>query len=224
LLTDYPDAVRSDVLEGTWSPPVTDGSGRDRKMLRRALVLLDAAGYELDGTELRQRSTGRPLSFEILVTARDTERLALAFANDLGRAGIRVQVRPVDTVQYEQRRQTFDFDMIRYTWNESLSPGNEQSFYWGSPAADAPGSRNYMGVRSKAVDAMIRALLAAESHEDFVAAVRVLDRVLISGFYVVPLFHLPEQRVARWAHIERPTTTSLFGCLPETWWRQPQTP
>jgi peptide/nickel transport system substrate-binding protein len=223
LLADYPDAVRSDVLDGTWTPPVTDGSGRDRKMLRRALALLEAAGYELDGAELREQSTGRPLSFEILVTAKDTERLALAFAHDLGRGGIKVQVRTVDTVQYDQRRQTFDFDMIKVVWNESLSPGNEQSYYWGSEAADTPGSRNYMGMRSKAADAMIRALLAAENREDLVAVVRALDRVLISGFYIVPLFHLPEQRVARWAYIERPATTSLFGYLPETWWHQSHT-
>ena len=223
LLAPYPAAVRPDVLAGTWSPPVSDGSGRDRNTLRRALALLDAAGYDLDGTELRQRSSGRPLSFEILVTAKDEERLALAFAHHLLRAGIRARVRMVDAVQYEQRRQTFDFDMLRYSWSESLSPGNEQSFYWGSAAADEPGSRNYMGVRSKAVDAMIGALLAAESREDFVAAVRALDRVLMSGLFVVPLFHLPEQWVARWAHIQRPATTSLSGYLPETWWHQPPT-
>jgi peptide/nickel transport system substrate-binding protein len=224
LLADYPDAVRRDVMEGTWSPPISDGTGRDRNALRRALALLEAAGYQLDGTELRQRSTGSPLAFEILVTNRDDERLALAFAHDLSRAGIRAGTRTVDAVQYEQRRQTFDFDMIKYTWTESLSPGNEQSFYWGSAAADAPGTRNYMGVRSKAVDAMIRALLAAESRESFVAAVRALDRVLMSGLYIVPLFHLPQQWVARWAYVRRPATTSLFGYLPETWWRQPSSP
>jgi peptide/nickel transport system substrate-binding protein len=221
LLAPYPDAVRPDVLAGTWSPPASDGSGRDRNTLRRALALLDAAGYDLDGTELRRRSGGHPLSFEILVTAKDEERLALAFAHHLLRAGIQARVRMVDAVQYEQRRQTFDFDMLRYSWSESLSPGNEQSFYWGSAAADEPGSRNYMGVRSKALDAMIGALLAAESREDFVAAVRALDRVLMSGLFVVPLFHLPEQWVAHWAYIERPTTTSLSGYLPETWWHQP---
>ncbi len=221
LLAPYPDAVRPDVLAGTWSPPASDGSGRDRNTLRRALALLDAAGYDLDGTELRRRSSGHPLSFEILVTAKDEERLALAFAHHLLRAGIQARVRMVDAVQYEQRRQTFDFDMLRYSWSESLSPGNEQSFYWGSAAADEPGSRNYMGVRSKALDAMIGALLAAESREDFVAAVRALDRVLMSGLFVVPLFHLREQWVAHWAYIEYPATTSLSGYLPETWWHRP---
>jgi peptide/nickel transport system substrate-binding protein len=221
LLAPYPDAVRPDVLDGTWSPPVTDGSDRDRDTLRQALELLKAAGYELNGTKLRNSATGQPLAFEIMVTTRDEERLALAFANQLARAGIAAQVRLVDAVQYEQRLATFDFDMIEYRWEQSLSPGNEQAFYWGSAAADQQGSRNYMGVRSKAVDAMIAAMLRARERADFVAAVRALDRILISGSYVVPLFYLPDQWVARWDYIAHPAHTSLSGYLPETWWRQP---
>jgi peptide/nickel transport system substrate-binding protein len=108
--------------------------------------------------------------------------------------------------------------MMEYRWEQSLSPGNEQLFYYGSAAADQQGSRNYMGVKSKAIDAMIAALLAAVSEEDFIAAIRALDRVLLSGFYVVPLYHLPVQWVARWTRIKHPQRTSLFGYLPETWW------
>jgi peptide/nickel transport system substrate-binding protein len=222
LLAPYAQAVRPDILAGTWSPATTDGSGRDRDTLRRALALLSAAGWELERTVLRQRATGKPFAFEILVTTRDHERLALAFARDLERAGIAPLVRLVDAVQYDRRRQTFDFDMIPNEWGASLSPGNEQSFYWGTAAADEPGSRNYMGAKNPAIDAMIEAMLAAQSREDFVAAVRALDRVLLSGFYVVPLFYLPQQWVARWVGIERPATTSLYGYLPETWWRRPQ--
>ncbi len=222
LLAPFPDAVRADVLDGTWSPPVTDGSGRDRRSLGEALALLGAAGYELKGTTLRERSSGRPFSFEIMVTNRDDERLALAFSSNLARAGIDAKVRLVDAVQYDQRRLSFDFDMIEYRWEQSLSPGNEQSFYWGSAAADEQGSRNYMGVRSAAIDAMIAAMLRARERPDFGAAVRALDRLLISGSYVVPLFFLPEQWVARWASIAHPARTSLFGYLPETWWRQPK--
>ena len=222
LLAPFPDAVRLDVLDGTWSPPASDGSGRDRKNLRDALSLLDAAGYELQGTTLRARATGRPFRFEIMVTSRDDERLALVFASNLARAGIDAQVRLVDAVQYDQRRIAFDFDMIPYRWEQSLSPGNEQSFYWGSAAADEQGSRNYMGVRSKAIDAMIVAMLAARERSDFVATVRALDRLLVSGCYVVPMFYLPEQWVARWTYIQHPGRTSLFGYLPETWWYQPK--
>ena len=223
LLARFPNSVRADVLAGTWSPAVTDGSGRDRGTLKRALALLDAAGYSLAGTELRARGNGAPFSFEILVTTKDQERLALAYSHQLRRAGITVQVRMVDAVQFEHRRINFDFDMMEYRWEQSLSPGNEQAFYWGAAAADQDGSRNYMGVKSAAIDAMIAALLKARARDDFVAAVRALDRVLISGFYVVPLFHAPEQWVARWNVVQHPTVTSLYGYLPETWWRQAPT-
>jgi peptide/nickel transport system substrate-binding protein len=221
LLAPFPGAVRADVLDGTWTPPVTDGSGRDRATLRRALALLQAAGYELKGTTLRQRTSGRPLAFEIMVNSRDQERLALAFSHNLARAGIDAQVRLVDDVQYQQRLLSYDFDMIEHRWDESLSPGNEQSFYFGSAAADQQGTRNYMGVRSPAVDAMIAALLHAKSRAEFVDAVRALDRVLISGSYVVPLFYLPRQWLARAADVLHPVHTSLYGYLPETWWRRP---
>jgi peptide/nickel transport system substrate-binding protein len=221
LLAAYPNAVRPDVMAGTWAPPASDGSGRDREMLRRALTLLSAAGYDLKGTELRERASGRPFAFEILVTTRDKERLALAFARDLKRAGIAAKVRLLDGTEYQQRIQTFDYDMMIYWWPQSLSPGNDESFYFGSAAADADGSRNYMGAKNPAIDAMIAALLQAESRADFVSAVRALDRVLISGLYVVPLFHTPDQWIARWAQIERPAKTSLYGYLPETWWHRP---
>ncbi|HEX2216287.1 MAG TPA: extracellular solute-binding protein [Xanthobacteraceae bacterium] len=223
LLAPYPNAIRADILEGAWSPAVSDGSGRDRNRLRRALELLAQAGWELDGATLRERRSGRAFAFEILVTTRDQERLALAFMRDLRRAGIAASVRLVDAAQYERRRDSFDFDMLQYHWGASLSPGNEQSFYWGSAAAEQEGSRNYMGAKEPAIDAMIAAMLAAPDRTQFVAAVRALDRVLLSGFYVVPLFHLPQQWLARWSHIGRPQTTSLFGYLPETWWRQPST-
>ena len=188
LLTPFPGSVRADVLDGSWRPPVTDGSGRDRTLLRRALELLSSSGYELRGTELIEHTSGKPFSFEILTVNRDEERLALLYAAQLKRAGIIAQVRLVDAVQYEARRIAFDFDMIQARWDESLSPGNEQGFYWSSAAADGNGSRNYMGLKSPAADAMIAALLKAETREDVVAAVRALDRVLMSGSFVVPLF------------------------------------
>jgi peptide/nickel transport system substrate-binding protein len=224
LLKPFSSAVRSDILDGSYRLPVTDGSGRDRKALRAALALLSQAGYELDGSVLRNRSTGVPLAFEILVTTRDQERIALTFARDLKRAGIQVSVRSVDAVQFDQRRLGFDFDMIQNRWDQSLSPGNEQSFYWGSEAADIQGTRNYMGAKNPAVDAMIAALLEAKNRPDFVDAVRALDRVLMSGFYAIPVYNIQEQWIARWNRIERPSATALTGYLPETWWHRPPKP
>jgi peptide/nickel transport system substrate-binding protein len=221
LLAPYPDAVRADIMDGTYQPAVTDGSGRDRATLRRALDLLEAAGYEFVGADLRDRASKQPFVFEILVTTKEQERLALAFSRQVKRAGITAKIRIVDAVQYDRRRITYDFDMIEYRWDQSLSPGNEQAFYWGQAAADEQGTRNYMGAKSLAIDAMIAAMLKARGRDDFVAAVRSLDRVLMSGFYLVPLYHLPEQWVARWSAIQHPAVTSLSGYLPETWWRKP---
>jgi len=218
LLAPYPDAVRADVLDGTWRPPVSDGSGRDRRLLVRARALFREAGYAVKNGKLQSAKTGEPLTFEILVTTRDQERLALAFQSSLRRAGVDAGVRMVDAVQYDRRRLTYDFDMIHNIWDQSLSPGNEQSFYWGSAAADQPGTRNYMGAKSAATDAMIAALLRARSRADLVSAVRALDRTLISARYVVPLFYRPGQWIARWTHIRHPEVTSASGYLPETWW------
>jgi peptide/nickel transport system substrate-binding protein len=221
LLKPFASHIAPDILDGSYRLPVSDGSGRDRATLRSALNLLSEAGYDLDGTVLRQRSTKVPLAFEILVTTRDQERIALAYARDLKRAGIEATVRAVDPVQFDQRRLGYEFDMIQNRWDQSLSPGNEQWFYWGSAAADSQGTRNYMGAKDPAIDAMIAAMLAARERPAFVSAVRALDRTLMSGFYAIPLFNVGEQWIARWNRIERPATTALTGYLPETWWQRP---
>jgi peptide/nickel transport system substrate-binding protein len=222
LLAPFPNAVRADVLDGAWAPPKSDGSGSDRALLRRALGLFAQAGWELRGTELVERKSGRPFTFEVMVSNRNDERLAVVFAGQLKRAGINIRIRMVDAVQYEARRIAFDFDMVNHRWDQSLSPGNEQLFYWSSAAADQNGSRNYMGAKNPALDAMIDALIKAQDRPEVVAAVRALDRVLISGFYTVPLFHLQDDWIARWATLERPERTPLSGFAPETWWRKPQ--
>ncbi|WP_291862018.1 extracellular solute-binding protein [Bradyrhizobium sp.] len=221
LLKPFASRIPPDILDGSFRLPVTDGSGRDRATLRSALTLLSEAGYQLDGSVLRQRSTRAPLAFEILVTTRDQERIALAYQRDLKRAGVEASVRAVDAVQFDQRRLAFDFDMLQNRWDQSLSPGNEQSFYWGSEAAGIQGTRNYMGAKDPAIDVLIAALLEAREHDAFVSAVRALDRTLMSGFYAIPLFNVQEQWIARWNRIERPGATALTGYLPETWWQRP---
>jgi peptide/nickel transport system substrate-binding protein len=221
LLQPYAAQIPPDILDGSYRLPVTDGSGRDRAILRSALGVLSEAGYALDGTVLRQTSTGAPLAFEILVSTRDQERIALAFAASLKRAGIAATVRVVDPVQFDQRRLAYEFDMIPNRWDQSLSPGNEQAFYWGSEAADQPGTRNYMGAKDPAIDAMIAALLRARDRSDFISSVRALDRVLMAGFYAIPVLNSAEEWIARWNRIERPRTTALTGSLPESWWQRP---
>jgi peptide/nickel transport system substrate-binding protein len=221
LLKPFAPSIVPDILDGSYRLPVTDGSGRDRTTLRAALALLADAGYELEGTVLRQRANGTPLTFEIMVETRDQERIALNYAENLKRAGISVTVRSVDSVQFDQRRLGYDFDMIQNRWEQSLSPGNEQAFYFGSQAADIQGTRNYMGVQNPAVDSMIAELLRARDHAGFVSAVRALDRTLMSGFYAIPVLNAGDQWIARWNRVETPKDTPLVGYLPESWWQRP---
>lgn len=221
LLAPFPESVDADVMDGTYRVPRTNGSGRDRNARRRALELFRQAGWELRNGVLTNVRTGQPFAFEILVVQTRQERYALNFAKSLQtQAGIQATVRQVDSAQYEKRRQTYDFDMVEHFWYASLSPGNEQTFYWSVAAAKTQGTRNYMGARDPATDAMIQAMLAARSREDFVAAVRALDRVLISGRYVIPLFHWPAQWVARRARVQHPVIQSLDGYKLATWWHR----
>jgi len=216
LLAPFPDAVSPEIMAAGYIAPKTDGSGRNRAQMREALRLLQEAGYSVVDGKLVDAS-GAPFTFEILVASPEDERIALTFARNLDRIGVEAAIRNVDSSQFQQRRQTYDFDMIFNFWSASLSPGNEQSFYWGGDSADTDGTRNYMGVKSEAVDAMIAAMLEARDREDFVTAVRALDRVLLSGHYVIPLYHAPDQWVARWNTLDHPQVQPNFVRF-DTWW------
>jgi peptide/nickel transport system substrate-binding protein len=221
LLAPYANEVKPSIMDGSFAFPVSDGTGENREGRREALQLLEAAGYQLKDGRLVKVATGEPFEFEILAATRAQERLLLTYAAALKQVGIEARIRQVDSAQYQRRKQTYDFDMIQYYWPVSLSPGNEQSFRWGSEAAVTDGSFNYPGVKSQGVDAMIEAVLKADDDENFVSAVRALDRVLLSGDYVIPLFHLPRQWVAHWANLKRPSTTPLYGYQIDTWWLDP---
>lgn len=218
LLAPFPDAVTPEIMNRGWQAPQGDAGGQDRKNRARAIAQLRDAGYEILNGVMTHVETGHPLSFEILVATPGEERLALTYSRMVKRIGVIADVRNVDPSQYQERRSNYDFDTIFNSWFSSLSPGNEQSFYWGSAAADMPGTRNYMGAKEPAIDAMIDAMLAAETREEFVAAVRAMDRVLLSGAYMIPLFHQPEQWLALWQQVKVPEETSLYGYRSGTWW------
>lgn len=218
LLEPWKDSVLPAIMDGTFKFPESELSGHSRTNARKAFDLLTAAGYELKGGTLVKTATGEPFTFEILATTVSQERLLSSFASDAAKLGIRTRIRNVDSAQYQARLKDYDFDMIQFTWPSSLSPGNEQLFRWSSGVADDPGSYNYAGVRNPAVDAMIAALLAAESEEDFVSSVRALDRVLLSGSYVIPMFYPPVQWIAYWKHLGRPEKVPLSGFNLDTWW------
>jgi peptide/nickel transport system substrate-binding protein len=222
LLAPFAGEVKPAIMDGTFSFPVSDGTGENREGRAEALRLLEAAGYRLTGGKLINTATGEPFKFQILATTRAQERLLLTYASALKQVGIEARIRQIDSAQYQRRKQTYDFDMIQYAWPVSMSPGNEQSFRWGSEGATTEGTFNYPGVRSAGVDAMIEALLKAEDRPGFVAAVRALDRLLLSGDYVIPLFHLPRQWVAHWSDLKRPETTPLYGYQIDTWWVEPE--
>ena len=211
-------AVRADILAKGWAAPVSDGSGRDRALAKQALALLTEAGFRQTSDGLKDKN-GAVLSFEILLAARPQERLALVYSQMLKRVGIEARVRLVDDIQYWKRMQNFEFDITPYTYSATALPGNEQFNRWGKASATRTGSLNYAGVASDAVDAMIGHVLAARTREEYVDAVRALDRVLLSGFYVIPTFHLKDQWVAHTASLKRPARTPLFGLTPEMMWR-----
>ncbi|RFC62775.1 ABC transporter substrate-binding protein [Fulvimarina endophytica] len=217
LLAPFPGAVAPDVMDGTYRPATTDGSGADRDVMRRALKLLNDAGYRFEGRSL-VGPDGRPLSFEVLAQTNEQERIALAYKRTLSRLGIDLKLRTVDDSQYQARRASYDYDMIFATYAASLSPGAEQVYRWGSGSRDVEGTFNFAGVADPALDALIQKIVTARSREDFVTAVRAYDRVLVSGQYVIPLFHLPEQRLARWAFVEHPEKTPLYGYQLPTFW------
>ncbi len=216
LLGPFAGLVKPDILDGTYRFPATDGGGDNRAQLQLASKLLVEAGYTLKGG--KQIKAGKPLRLEFLAQTRPQERLMLTYARTLARLGIDLSVRHVDSAQFNARLKSFDFDMLIWTWTASLSPGNEQANRWGSRAADLQGSLNLTGAKNPAADALIDALLQADSTAEFTSDVRAFDRVLLSGDYVIPLFHLPTVWLAHWDHLRFPETLPLSGFEIDTWW------
>jgi peptide/nickel transport system substrate-binding protein len=215
-----------DILDGSYRTPVADGTGRDRTILREALGILRGEGYSLQGRQM-VNADGEPLSFELLIagdvgiSGQDIERLALSYQQTAAKLGIQIDIRLVDDAQYQARKGSFDYDMTVARYSSSLSPGTEQTLRWGSASQDMEGSFNFAGTADPLLDRLIDAMLAADSEETFTAAVRAYDRALIAGHYVVPLYHLPETRMAYWTErIARPQTTPLYGPQFETWWSE----
>ena len=212
---------QASTAQDVYTAPESDGSGRDRAQRRIALDLMKVAGYRLQDSKMVNTKTGAALTFEILVQRRDHERLALAYQHMLAQLGIECSVRLVDAAQYQRRIQNYDFDMIVYDYYASLSPGNEQNYYWSSQAANTPGSRNYAGIRSPDIDAAISALTNATTSQSFIEAAQTLDRHLMAGHYVIPLFHADTAWVAYWHTLEHPRTTPLYGPQLDSWWASP---
>ncbi|WP_340148458.1 extracellular solute-binding protein [uncultured Sneathiella sp.] len=214
--TELPEAVFNDAFH----LPQTDGSGRSRENLRRAQELLFEAGYIIDAGILRREKTDKAFTVEFLVNNSEYIKLIAPFQRNLETLGIRSTIRQVDTASYQNRATNYDFDMIINSWGQSLSPGNEQAFYWSRDAADTPGTRNYPGIRLASIDMLIEKIATATSHDALVTATRALDRVLLNGYYVIPLYFTERQWLAHWPDIKLPETPSFWGTSPDLWWHE----
>ena len=199
--------------------PKTDGSGRSRRQLRQAKRLLETAGWFVKDRKLTNSETSKVMALEFLLVNQGFTRIVAPIQRAMERLGIKVEVRVVDTSQYINRIRNFDFDVIVGSWGQSLSPGNEQRDFWGSAAADRPGSRNYIGIKDPAIDKLIDHIIFASSRGELVAATRALDRVLLWNHFVIPNWHINSYRIAYWNRFSRPAIKPKYGLgFSDTWW------
>jgi len=220
ILDGYRDQLPASIFVGSYTPPTTDGSGNVRMNLRKAAKILEEAGYKLgeDGIRVHEE-TGQRLSFEIVDSNPMFERWVLPFIGNLKKIGVEASFRVLDPAQYQNRMNDFDYDMTVGSMGQSSSPGNEQRDYWASAKAEMPGSRNYIGVSHPVIDDLIEKLIQAPSREELIMLTRALDRVLLSGYYVIPQWHIDHFRVAYWKKLGRPSELSgLTPAVTDTWW------
>jgi microcin C transport system substrate-binding protein len=216
--------LRNEVPEEVFTTPYWNPVNGDNEAVRRNLLeatrLLEAAGYEIKDLILMDPKSGGQMKVEFLIGDTGLQRIILFYRPALKRLGIDVTVRQVDDVQYINRLRDWDFDIIVANWAQSLTPGNEQRDYWGSRAADEPGSHNLIGIKNKAVDALIDQIIFADTRENLVAASKALDRVLLWNHYVVPQWNLSKVRTARWDRFGRPDPMPKYGLsgFPLLWW------
>lgn len=219
ILQKYKDQLPPELFTTEFSIPKTSGTGQDmRQSLSKANPLLKEAGWVMGKDGLLEKN-GQPFRFEILVNSVAFQRWINPMIGNLKKLGIEAKIRVVETAQYKNRTDSFDFDMTVDTFGQGLSPGNEQRDFWGSTKADTKGSRNLIGVKSPVVDALIELIVSAPDRQELIERVHALDRVLLWGHYVIPQWHIGYFRVAYWNKFGRPATTPKYGLgVADTWW------
>ncbi len=220
LLEPWRGKIPDEVFTTVYEPPGSDGSGNIRTNLRTALRLLKSAGYEIKNNELISPKTGKPVAFEILLVSPAFERIVAPFSQNLKRLGIVANVRTVDQSQYINRLRSFDYDMIVGGAGQSNSPGKEQRDYWSSEAADREGSRNAVGIKHPAIDALIDRIVDAPDRKSLVTATRALDRVLLWNHFVIPQWHVRIDRLAYWDRFGIQKHPK-YGADVMSWWVDP---
>ena len=218
LLNDYKELLPQKLFQEEYNPPKTDGSGFMRKELQEATKLLQDAGWELQEGKLINKKSGSKFEFELLLVSPAFERIVLPFKDNLAKLGIDVSVRTIDSAQYQNRLDGFDFDMIVSTFSQSLSPGNEQRNFWGSDAAKTNGSRNIIGISNEVIDSLIEKVISAKDREDLIVTTRALDRVLLWNHYVIPQWHISAYRTLYWDIFDKPSVRPKYSLGTHTWW------
>ena len=218
LLNDYRELLPQKLFQEEYNPPKTDGSGFMRKELQEATKLLQEAGWELQEGKLINKKSGSKFEFELLLVSPAFERIVLPFKDNLAKLGIDVSVRTIDSAQYQNRLDGFDFDMIVSTFSQSLSPGNEQRNFWGSDAAKTNGSRNIIGISNEVIDSLIEKVISAKDREDLIMTTRALDRVLLWNHYVIPQWHISAYRTLYWDIFDKPSVRPKYSLGTHTWW------
>jgi microcin C transport system substrate-binding protein len=223
LLEPFKDQIPPEVLTRVYEAPSTDVPGGQRTNLRKALELLQDAGWVYRDKKLVHSKTGQPFEFEFLIFQPSTERIAIPFQKNLERMGITMEIRTVDSSQYVNRLDSYDFDMTSVVWAQSLSPGNEQRDFWSTEAADRPGTRNLAGIKDPVIDHLIDNIIAAPNRQSLVDACRALDRVLLWGYYCIPNWHIRTYRIAYWNMFDRPRIKAQYALgFSDTWWIDPE--
>ncbi|MFN7662242.1 MAG: extracellular solute-binding protein, partial [Alphaproteobacteria bacterium] len=218
LLNKYRGKVNPTVLAGSYKASVNQTPQQKRENIQKALDLLKKAGWKMDKDKLVSAKTNKPFEFEILLKSKEYEKVALEFVRNLKNLGIKALVRVIDEAQYERRKIEFDFDMIYHLWAGTRSPGNELINYISSKAADMQGSRNYPGIRDFVIDELIQNIIQSKDRTVLVTNVKVLDRILMAGHYVLPLFHLTKDMVAYKNSLAHPLIQPVMESRIESWW------
>jgi microcin C transport system substrate-binding protein len=223
ILGPYRGRIPEEVFTRAYRPPATDGSGNIRTNLRTAATILQEAGWRIDPQTqvLTNAESGLKMEFEILLVVPLFERVTLPFTKNLERLGVKARVRTADAAQYEERIKQFDFDMIVQAFPESLSPGNEQRYYWDSQFADAPGSMNVIGIKNPVIDNLVELVVSAPDRQSLVTRVHALDRVLQWGHYVIPQWYIGYDRLVFWDKFGYPEVVPEQGVQIDTWWVDP---
>ncbi len=221
ILEPFKDKLPSRLFKEPFTLPTTDGSGNIRENMKKANLLFKEAGYEIRHGKLIHLATGKPLKLEIISNVPTMEKTSLNFIKNLRAMGIEAKFRILDSSQYMERMHSFDFDILTGIVMQSNNPGNEQLNFWGSKAAEEPGSSNYFGIKDPVVDHLIDLVIAATTYEELVERVHALDRVLLWGFYTIPHWSLKEFRYAYWNKFKYPSKSPLYDIGIETWWIDP---